>query len=327
VIPNELQAKILRYFHNEKWKPGTISRQLGVHHDTVARVLRDHGVPPEAIPRKPSIADPYVDFIVATLEKYPTLPASRLYEMVRERGYPGAPDHFRSVVRRYRPKPPAEAFLRLRTLPGEQAQVDWAVFGHHVVGAARRMLVAFVMVLSYSRHIFLRFGLDQRMGAFLRGHLAAFDAFGGVPRVILYDNLKSAVIERIGDAIRFNETLLAFASHQRFEPRPVAAYRAVPRIGPRPYVRSSRRSAASCWPCPTTRSPRTTGSKSASARRRTSALTSTTTRSRMTASAARWSSSRARIGSASSTATTWSPTTSAVGARASRSRTRRISSR
>lgn len=225
MIPHQLAAKILRLHEVEKWKPGTISNQLGVHHETVARVLRDHGVPPEAIPRKPSIADPYVDFIVGTLDKYPTLPSSRLYAMVKERGYPGQPDHFRAVVRRYRPKPPAEAFLRLRTLPGEQAQVDWAMFGHVMVGAARRMLVAFVMVLSYSRQIFLRFGLDLKMGAFLRGHLAAFDAFGGVPRVLLYDNLKSAVIERVGDAIRFNEALLAFASHYRYEPRPVAAYR------------------------------------------------------------------------------------------------------
>lgn len=81
------------------------------------------------------------------------------------------------------------------------------------------------MVLSWSRQLFVQFGLDMRMGAFLRGHQAAFDAFGGVPRVLLYDNLKSAVIERQGDAIRFNEQLLAFASHHGFEPRPVAPYR------------------------------------------------------------------------------------------------------
>jgi hypothetical protein len=110
-------------------------------------------------------------------------------------------------------------------LPGEQAQVDWAHFGHLTIGRAKRPLMAFVMVLSYSRQIYLRFFLDARMENFLRGHLDAFAAWTGVPRVLLYDNLKSAVIERHGDAIRFNPTLLAFAAHYRFEPRPVAVAR------------------------------------------------------------------------------------------------------
>ena len=84
---------------------------------------------------------------------------------------------------------------------------------------------AFVMVLSYSRMIFLRFFLDARMDSFLRGHVEAFVAFGGAARVVLYDNLKSAVLERQGDAIRFNPALLAFAGHYRYEPRPVAVAR------------------------------------------------------------------------------------------------------
>jgi len=85
--------------------------------------------------------------------------------------------------------------------------------------------MAFVMVLSYSRQIFLRFFLDARMENFLRGHVTAFQAFAGVPRVLLYDNLKSAVLERHGDAIRFHPTLLSFAGHYRYEPRPVAVAR------------------------------------------------------------------------------------------------------
>jgi hypothetical protein len=85
--------------------------------------------------------------------------------------------------------------------------------------------MAFVMVLSYSRAIFLRFFLDAQMANFLRGHVAAFDTWGGLPRVLLYDNLKSAVLERRGDAIRFHPTLLALAAHYRFEPRPVAPAR------------------------------------------------------------------------------------------------------
>lgn len=225
MIPKDLEAQIIRLHRAEKWPVGTIAKQVGVHHETVRRVLRDDGIPDRALPRRRSVADPYVDFIVATLEKWPSLCASRLYDMVRERGYPGRPDHFRSIVARYRPRPHAEAFARLRTLPGEQAQVDWAHFGTIPVGTGERPLVAFVMVLSWSRHVFVEFGLDMRTGAFLRAHQAAFDAFGGVPRVLLYDNLKSAVIERRGDAIRFNENLVAFASHYRYEPRPVAPYR------------------------------------------------------------------------------------------------------
>jgi hypothetical protein len=145
--------------------------------------------------------------------------------MVRERGYRGGPDHFRHRVAHLRPKPRAEAYLRLKTLPGEQAQVDWGHFGKVAVGKARRPLMAFVMVLSWSRAIFLRFFLGARLAQFLRGHVAAFAAFGGVARVLLYDNLKSAVLERRGDAIRFHPELLAFAGHYRYEPRPVAVAR------------------------------------------------------------------------------------------------------
>jgi transposase len=171
------------------------------------------------------MADPFVPFIVEQLEKHPRLCASRLFEMVQARGYPGGGDHFRRIVGRHRPRKPAEAFQRLKTLPGEQAQVDWAHFGKLVVGRAVRVLWAFVMVLSFSRLLFLRFFLGSSMPFFLRGHVDAFAFFGGVPRVLLYDNLKSAVLERHGDAIRFNPALLELAAHYHFEPRPVAVAR------------------------------------------------------------------------------------------------------
>ena len=226
MIPKETELNVIRLHHAEKWPPGTIARQLGLHHNTVERVLRDAGLREAVVvSRRRSMADPFVPFITETLTKYPTICASRLYAMVRERGYAGGPDHFRAIIARHRPKPAAEAFQRLRTLPGEQAQVDWAHFGTVEIDGGKRPLVAFVMVLSWSRHLYVEFGYDMRMGAFLRAHQAAFDTFAGIPRVLLYDNLKSAVIERQGDAIRFNETLLAFAAHNRYEPRPVAPYR------------------------------------------------------------------------------------------------------
>src|ERR1700693_5056877 len=85
--------------------------------------------------------------------------------------------------------------------------------------------MAFVVVLSWSRQIYLRFFLDARMDSFLAGHAGAFETWSGLPRVLLYDNLKSAVLERHGDAIHFHPELLAFAAHHRYEPRPVAVAR------------------------------------------------------------------------------------------------------
>jgi len=210
MIPKELEAKILRFYHAEKWKVGTIAKQLGIHHNTVERVLTQASSPFLKRTDRPSIVDPYMPFVLETLEEYPTLTASRLFEMIKERGYPGGPDHFRSIVARHRPRPPAEAYLRLRTLPAEQAQVDWASFGNIQFGRASRRLSAFVLVLSWSRQIFVRFFLNQRMSSFLRGHVEAFQFLDGVPRVLLYDNLKSAVLERVGDAIRFHPVLLDF---------------------------------------------------------------------------------------------------------------------
>ena len=225
MIPRALETEILRLHQTEHWPVGTIAAQLRVHHSTVRRVLTQAGAPAAQATPRPSIVAPYQAFIVETLTKYPTLRASRLYTMVRERGYPGAPDHFRALVAQLRPRPAAEAYLRLRTLPGEQAQVDWAHFGKLTVGRAVRPLMAFVMVLSYSRQLFLRFYLGAGMNYFIRGHVEAFAAFDSVPRVLLYDNLRSAVLERSGDAIRFHPTLLELAAHYRFEPRPVAVAR------------------------------------------------------------------------------------------------------
>jgi transposase len=225
MISREREAEILRLHHAEKWPVGTIASQLGVHHSTVMRVLAQAGLEAGLSSPRPSIADPYIPFIVEQLKKYPRLRASRLHQMVKERGYPGGPDHFRALVARHRPRPPAEAYLRLRTLPGEQAQTDWGHFGAVVIGSAVRKLMGFVMVLSFSRMVFLRFYLNAAMPNFLRGHVDAFHFFGGVPRKNLYDNLKSAVLERVGDAIRFHPTMLELSSYYRFLPRPVAVAR------------------------------------------------------------------------------------------------------
>jgi len=104
-IPADLEAQILRYYHVEKWRVGTIARQLHVHHGTVARVLGQAGLPRIGPPARRSQVEPYLPFIHQTLEKFPTLTASRLYAMVRERGYRGSGDHFRHLIACYRPRP------------------------------------------------------------------------------------------------------------------------------------------------------------------------------------------------------------------------------
>ena len=160
-IDDELKAQILRYHFVEHWRVGTIASQLGVHHSTVERVLSEAGVERERQrPRRPSKLDPYMAFITETLKRFPTLTAARLFDMVKARGYPGGPDHFRHRIAPLRARRPREAYLRLRTLPGEQAQVDWAHFGKLTIGRAERPLMAFVLVLSYSRYSFLRFYLN-----------------------------------------------------------------------------------------------------------------------------------------------------------------------
>lgn len=223
MIPRELEAEILRLHHAEKWPEGTIAAQLHVHHEVVERVLTQDGVPPTPIVR-PRLIDPYLDFVREVWAKYPKLPSTRLWTMCRERGYTGAKDHFRTLARPLRPVS-KEAFLRLTTLPGEQAQFDWAHFGQIQLGSAKRQLVAFVGVLSWSRAIFLRYYLGQYLENLLRGHEGAFAAWNGVPRVALYDNPKTVVLERMGQAIRFNRQLVDFAAHYRYEPRPVAPAR------------------------------------------------------------------------------------------------------
>jgi len=126
-ISKEKEAEILRYHHIEKWPVGTISKQMGIHHDAVNRILSQSGIVKAMRTQRPSLIDDYLPFVLKTLEKYPSLCASRLYGMVKERGYAGGPDHFRHLVAEYRPRKNPEAFLRLKTLPGEEGQVDWGL--------------------------------------------------------------------------------------------------------------------------------------------------------------------------------------------------------
>jgi hypothetical protein len=113
----------------------------------------------------------------------------------------------------------------LDTLPGEQGQVDWGHFGPIRVGSTIRQLSCFALVLSWSRACYARFALDQTLESFLRGHVEAFTALQGIPRTILYDNLKSVVLERVGDHIRFHPRVLELAGHYHYAAQPCAVAR------------------------------------------------------------------------------------------------------
>lgn len=218
MLSPETRALIRRYFYAEHWKIGTIARELRVHPDAVRNAIESERFR-SAPPIRASLADPYLGFVRQTLEQHPRLRATRLHAMLRGRGYNGSVVQLRRAVARLRPQK-REPFLQLHTLAGEQAQVDWAHFGHVMVGRAQRALSCFVMTLSYSRALYLEFFFDQTMENFLRGHVHGFEAWGGQPRVILYDNLKSVVLERRGDQIHFHPRLIELSGHYHFAARP-----------------------------------------------------------------------------------------------------------
>lgn len=218
MISPETRAQIRRYFYAEHWKVGTIASELRIHPDAVRNAIESERFRNTQLLRG-SIVDPYTGFIRQTLEQHPRLRATRIHAMVRERGYAGGIVQLRRAVARLRPQK-HEPFLQLQAFPGEQGQVDWAHFGHVMVGRAKRALSCFVMTLSYSRALYLEFFFDQTMENFLRGHVHAFASWPGQPRVILYDNLKSAVLERRGHQILFNPRLIELSAHYHFAPRP-----------------------------------------------------------------------------------------------------------
>ena len=226
MITDDQSARIRRLFFAEHWKIGTIAAELSIHHDTVRRAIASDTFNRSATrPVPSSLLDPYKSFIAETLAQYPRLRATRLWEMIKGRGYPGSAVQLRRYVACMRPTPRTEAYFRLRTLPGEQAQVDWGHFGRIKVGHADRALSCFEMVHGWSRAMYARFFLDQTTESFLRGHVLAFNSFAGVPRGVLYDNLKSAVVERVGDHIRYGESLLELCGHYHFAPHPCAPAR------------------------------------------------------------------------------------------------------
>jgi transposase len=219
MIDAELEAEVRRLHFAEHWKVGTIATNLGVHADVVRRVLGLDGRIRPLAPPRPRLIDPFLPLVRDILERYPRLRATRIYAMLRERGFSGTPRQVRRAVRKLRPSR-REAFLLLRALPAEEAQADWADFGEIVIGNAQRRLSAFVMTLSYSRALYVEFFLDQKIESFLLGHRRAFERFGGVPRAVRIDNLRAAVLARRGRDVDFHPRYLELAGWYHFEARP-----------------------------------------------------------------------------------------------------------
>jgi transposase len=198
MITPEQHAEIRRLYYGEHWKVGTIAAALGVHHDTVrAAIAHDTQTVRRGTCRATRL-DPYLPFIRDTLAQYPRLRATRLFEMVRARGYAGSVVQLRRIVRTIRPAAPSTVYRRLTTLMAEEAQVDWGAFGAIRIGHGVRPLSGFVMVLSYSRALFALFTLDQTLESFLRGHVEAFGAFHGVARTLVYDYVPRHIVIVLG---------------------------------------------------------------------------------------------------------------------------------
>jgi transposase len=215
MITPEMRAQMRRLVLGEKWLIETVARRFGVHHSVVRRALRDdHGA--VHTPR-PSKLDPHKPYIIKRLTELPDLTATRLLLELRERGLKIGYSQIKRYVAQVRTPRARKAFLRIEFDPGEQAQVDWGSFGHWQIGSARRPLSVFSMVMSWSRAMFIDFSLDQQMDTFCRMHRRALEFFGGVPRRVVYDNLKSVVLHHVGSTVQFNPRFLAFAGHYLFE--------------------------------------------------------------------------------------------------------------
>ncbi len=194
-----------------------IAVALALDARTVAAWLSEPRYRARRSPPRPSKLDPFKDEIKNLLERHP-YSAVQVLQRLRNSGYDGSLTLLKGYLRRVRPRR-APAFLTLAFAPGESAQVDWGEYGTVAVGNTRRKLSFFVMVLSYSRLMYLEFTVSQTMEHFLACHEHAFDYFGArVPKKVMVDNLKSAVLRRhTGQAPVFNPRYMDFARHHGFE--------------------------------------------------------------------------------------------------------------
>lgn len=217
--------------HKEGLSTRAIARRTGISRDTVRKYLSSPTRSPPHYTQRgakhPSV-EPYRDYIQGRLAEFPELTAQRLYQEIKDRGYPGSCPVVRRFVRLLRPPRELPAVYRFETPPGLQAQVDWAKFGTIEVDGERRSLWGFIMTLGYSRARYVEFTTDATTPTFIAGHLHAFEYFGGHTQHILYDNTKNVVIDRaiLAADSKFNQLFLNFASYYGLITRLARPYRA-----------------------------------------------------------------------------------------------------
>lgn len=217
--------------HRQGLSVSAIARQTNVDRKTIRKYIERGLEAPAYGPRKPraTVIDPFTAYLRERVVAYPGLSGRRLLRELKDRGYAGGYTAVTDFLRDVRPTSEQGFEVRFETAPGEQAQVDFAQFQVIFTDepSTPRIVWLFSMVLGHSRLIWARFAMHRDLPTVLRCHVAAFDAIGGVPREILYDRMKTAVIgEGETGGIVYNRALLDLARHYGFHPKACKAYRA-----------------------------------------------------------------------------------------------------
>ncbi len=194
-----------------------IARKLGIHRRTVKRYLEGKDFPKYRTDTRKSALEPYYQMIADWLASEDYL-ATKVHEMVIKQGYQGGYSTVQRYVREIKEQRDRIAYLRFETMPGQQAQVDFADFQTVSALGDISTLYVFLMVLGYSRQIYIEFVERCTMPVFLDCHQNAFRFLGGVPSEILYDNMKNVVVRRHVGRAQFNPTFLDFTAHYGYKP-------------------------------------------------------------------------------------------------------------
>ena len=219
MLEAEIQAKIFSLYWNEKKSVRRIAEIIGVDRKTVKRVIeRKKVILERQAASRVSMLDPFKEQIKELLTKDPTMASTTIMHRLRDNGYMGGQSTVRVFVREIKSKSVKvrEAFLRLEFAPGECAQVDWGEFGDAFGDGIK--IHCFVMVMCYSRMMYLEFTRSERFEDFIRCHENAFNFFAGIPKECWYDNLATAVTDRYGGVVRFNPRFFSYMGHHSIAP-------------------------------------------------------------------------------------------------------------
>lgn len=219
MLTPEIQAQILTLHFTDRRTVRSIAREVGIDRKTVNRVIqrRQITLAPKT-PNRKSKLDPYVESLQEILRKDPKVTGTALLNHLRTLGYTGGKTIVGEFLQQERGRylRPREGFLRLEFGAGDVEQVDWGEFGD-VFGDGIK-IHCFAMVLAYSRMIYVEFTRSEKFEEFIRCHENAFSFFGGTPKECWYDNLTSAVSDRMGSLIRFNTRFMAYLGHHGVRP-------------------------------------------------------------------------------------------------------------